>query len=164
MDKFQSASFFCAIIVCMKLTLDINNQTQTRLDTKLIRLVVLKTLKKSGMEFLSNKKISISLALVSLKEIKKLNRIYRRKNQPTDILSFAEYPSAGRLKKEKKGAIFLGELVICPDDIKKYAKSEKLDYKKELTETVSHGVLHLLGFRHGKKMFLIQDQVAKIFN
>lgn len=144
----------------MGLNIEINNQTQNRADKKMIKSVVLKTLKKSGQKFLNNKKISISLAFVSPKEIKKLNRLYRHKNQPTDILSFAEYQNAGQLKKEKKGAIFLGELVICPDDIKEYAKSNKLDYKKELARTISHGMLHLLGYKHGKRMFVIQEQVS----
>ncbi len=147
----------------MRLIIDINNQTQTRLDKKLINSAVLATLKESGIKFLNNKKISISLAFVSLKEIKKLNRAYRHKNQPTDILSFVEYPSAGRLKKEKKGAIFLGELVICPDDIKEYAKSSKFDYKEELAKTISHGMLHLLGFKHGEKMFAVQERAGNEF-
>lgn len=144
----------------MKLNLEINNRTKTRLDIKLINGVVLATLKKSGFKFLNKKNISVSVAAVNPAEIKKLNRLYRQKNQPTDILSFAEYQNAARLKKEKKGAIFLGELVICPDDIKKYAKSNKFDYKKELAKTISHGILHLLGFRHGERMFEIQEQAG----
>ncbi len=148
----------------MKLIIEINNQTKNRLDKKTARLVILKTLKKSGMEILNNKKISISLALVSLKEIKKLNRIYRQKNRPTDILSFAEYPNASRLKKERKSVIFLGEVITCPDDINKYSKSNELDYRKELAKTISHGILHLLGFRHGRKMLNIQKEVVNKFN
>lgn len=143
----------------MKLNLELNNQTKNRLDLKLIRLVVLKTLKKSRLEFLSHKKISVSVAVVSKKEIKRLNKIYRHKDKVTDILSFAEYQSTGHLKKEKKRDILLGELVLCYDDIKDYAKKDKLDLKKELAKTISHGVLHLLGFNHSDKMFEIQNNI-----
>lgn len=148
----------------MRINIDINNLTKNRLNMKLIRLAVLNTLKKSELKFLNDKKISISLAFVNLKEIKKLNRLYRHENQPTDILSFAEYKNAGHLKKEKKGAIFLGELVICPDDIKEYVENNKSDYKKELAKTISHGMLHLLGLEHGKKMFAIQKRAVNEFN
>lgn len=145
----------------MKLNLEINNLTKTRLDKKMINRVVLAAIKESGFKFLNNKNISVSLAAVDKKEIRRLNKTYRHKNQPTDVLSFAEYKNDGQLKKEKKDAIFLGELVICPDDIKEYAESNKFDYKKELAKTISHGLLHLLGFTHGKKMFAVQDRVAK---
>ncbi len=148
----------------MKLTLDINNQTKNRLNIKLIKLVVLKTLKKSGMKFLNNKNMSISLAFVGKKEIIRLNKIYRHKNKITDILSFAEYQNAARLKKEKKGAIFLGELVICPADVRNWSVKNNLNYKKELAKTISHGILHLLGFKHGRKMFAIQERASSEFS
>jgi len=145
----------------MKLTLDINNQTKNRLDKKFIRKVILATLEKSGLKFLNNKEISISLAFVGSKEIKKLNRIYRSKNKATDVLSFAEYKNTASLKKERKSGIFLGELVVCPDDVKYWSVKNKLDYKKELARVISHGLLHLLGLKHGKKMFEIQNFIVK---
>lgn len=122
-----------------------------------------KTLKAGGLDFLARKKITLSIAIVSPREIKRLNKIYRKNDMATDVLSFAEYKNAGRLKKEKKDAIFLGELVICPDDIKDYIKREKLDVRKETAKVISHGVLHLLGFKHGKKMLAIQEIISNIF-
>lgn len=163
MVNAANPSVFC-YNVFMKLNFEINNQTKNRVDKKLIRLVVLKTLKKSGLVFLNNKKISISLAFVSPKEIKKLNRVYRRKDKVTDILSFSEYKTLAHLKKERKHDIFLGELVLCYDDIKGYAKKNKLDLKKELIKAISHGILHLLGFSHGNKMFSIQEEISNKFN
>lgn len=144
----------------MKLNLEINNQTKNRLDVKLIRLVVLKTLKKSGLKFLSDKNISVSMAVISKKEIKRLNKIYRHQDKITDILSFGEYKNTDHLKKEKKRDIFLGELILCYDDIVKYAKKNKLDFKKEIAKVIAHGTLHLLGFFHGNKMFSIQEEIS----
>ncbi len=144
----------------MKLNFEINNQAKIKLIRKKLEVVVLNTLKKSKLHFLEKKNISISLAIVEKKEIKKLNRIYRKKNKATDVLSFSEYKNIKDLKKEKRRVIFLGEIIICPVYVKKYAVMKKIDFQKELFRVVSHGVLHLLGFKHGKKMFEIQDEVS----
>jgi rRNA maturation RNase YbeY len=132
---------------------------------------------------------SISFANVSEKEIQKLNKIYRRKNMPTDVLSFAEYKSRDAIycvlnscdksrrdaqparrdksrriksrpyKDENKNhtTLFLGEIILCYNNIAEYSKKNKLDLERELRKVIAHGVLHLLGFRHGKKMFEIQN-------
>ena len=57
------------------------------------------------------------------------------------------------------GELFLGELILCYDDIKEYAENESLELKEELSKVVAHGILHLLGFEHGEKMFAIQNKV-----
>jgi rRNA maturation RNase YbeY len=59
--------------------------------------------------------------------------------------------------------LFLGELILCYDDIKEYAQKEELDLEKEFAKVVSHGILHLLGFEHGEKMFAIEQSVADKF-
>jgi probable rRNA maturation factor len=144
----------------MKLNIEIRNLTRVRLDEKLIRAVILLTLQKSGLKFLLKKNISVSVAFVPPAEIRKLNRTWRKIDCVTDILSFPEYRSAPDLKKDKKSAIFLGELIICPHDIRKYSRKNKLVFKKELAKVISHGILHLIGFEHGKKMFSIQEKIS----
>lgn len=118
----------------------------------------------SKIKFFKSKKISISVALVDEKEIKKLNEIYRHKNEVTDVLSFAEYKNEKELKcavdNPPAGGLFLGELILCYDYIKEYAEKRKTKLDQELANAVSHGILHLLGFKHGKKMFLIQSAVV----
>jgi probable rRNA maturation factor len=143
----------------MKLNLEIMNIAKTRLDEKLARAAVLGVLRKAGLSFLSSKNVSMSLAVINKKEIKKLNRMYRKKDETTDILSFSEHKSAADLKKIKSRDIFLGELVVCLEDIQEYARKNKLDFKKELATVLAHGTLHLLGFKHGEKMFKIQNNL-----
>lgn len=150
----------------MKLTLELNNQAKAPVKKAFFGAVVKRTLEESHFGFLKN--ISISIAVVDEKEIKRLNRVYRRKNETTDILSFPEYKNAQGLKsavdnlsRRPAGEIFLGELVLCYNDIRKYAKKENLNLKNELTGVVAHGVLHLLGLRHGQKMFSIQREIIK---
>lgn len=117
-----------------------------------IRKVVQKTI------FLSRKKIntfSVSVVFVDRKKIQALNRVYRRKNEPTDILSF-NYSSG----YNKKGVE--GELFLCPEAIKKSAQKNKVSFQKELAFVLSHGVLHILGFRHGRKMYEIQNKILNL--
>lgn len=143
----------------MKLNVSINNQTKSPVKDSFFVPIVKETLSQSGYGFLAEKNISLSIALVDEKEIRRLNQIYRKIDKVTDVLSFAEYKNTAALKKAVEKDIFLGELIICYDDIKEYAKAQKLDLQKELVNVVSHGTLHLLGFDHGKEMFGIQNEV-----
>jgi len=96
----------------------------------------------------------LTIVFLDPKPAKKLNKTYRKKDYPTDILSFlSDTPDE------------LGELVICPQVLVKQAKEHDLSFKAELSYMLIHGVLHLLGYDHekskseAKKMFDIQDQL-----
>ena len=89
------------------------------------------------------KNFEISLALVSGKAIKDLNRRYRKKNQITDVLSFAEKKSGPTAK-----AGFLGEIVICYPRAEKQAKAAGHSVQREIEVLLVHGFLHLLGHDH----------------
>jgi probable rRNA maturation factor len=109
-------------------------------------------LKKMGL--LPARFKEIHLAFVSLDEIRRLNKQYRGKNRPTDILSFA-----GFTPEE------MGELVLCVDVLRAQARDHKLSMGEELGYMLIHGVLHLLGYDHetnekeAEAMFAIQDKV-----
>jgi probable rRNA maturation factor len=148
----------------MKLNLEINNKSRSPLKKSFFEKVIKKTLTEVGWDFLQEKAISLSLALVGKEEMREINKKYRKIDATTDVLSFAEYKSEKEIKKSQDKELFLGELILCYDDIKEYVKKEKLNLKEEPVRVVSHGVLHLLGMRHGKKMFSIQDKIAKIKN
>ena len=149
----------------MKVTIDINNEAGAPISGIFIRGAVKKTIQKVGLVFPKNKKINISLAFLDAVKIKKINKAYRRKNVSTDILSFANYPSEKEILKDKKNCIFLGELLISYEYVRKSAKVNKVAARKELAYVVSHGVLHLLGMRHSRRMFVLQDEVARgIYN
>ncbi len=92
-----------------------------------------------------NKKVSLSLLLSNNKNIKKLNRNFRNKNKPTDILSF---PFSKKVKISKK--TYLGDIIISYNFIEK-PKSQKIKFfKQKLIKTFIHGFLHLLNFDHKK--------------
>jgi len=128
--------------------IEINNLTSFRIDKKLLTGVAKKVLRGENKGT-----VSISVALVSQGEIKKLNRKFRSKNKPTDVLSFT--------LNEKD---CLGEIVICPEIVKKNAEKFKVSFKKELTKMLIHGILHLCGYDHEKsesKAELMEGREAK---
>ena len=93
----------------------------------------------------SKKKVSFSLLLSNNKDIKKMNKYFRNKNKPTDILSF---PFNKKIKISKKS--YIGDIIISYNFINK-PKSQKLKFfKKKLIKTFIHGFLHLLSFDHIK--------------
>jgi len=148
----------------MKIALEINNTTNSPIENGFFEVVAEKTFAELKYDFLKDKKVGISLAFVSPDEIKKLNKEYRQQDSVTDILSFPEHASIEELKKaaleNPEEELFLGELILCYNDINEYAKKEGLNLEKELAKVFSHGILHLLGFSHGDEMFALQDVVA----
>lgn len=147
----------------MILKIEINNKSKSPVAKGLVWKIAKKTLNVSFFEFLKKKEILLSVALVGPAEIKKLNKNFRKIDKATDVLSFAEYKSFEKIKKEKNDEIFLGELILCYNDIASYAKQEKIKIRRELAEVISHGVLHLLGFDHSEEMMRIQKEVAENF-
>jgi len=136
----------------MKLRLEINNQEKNSLPKKYFEDVILKTIKNSRVKFSGG--MDMSLAVVSEKEIKRINRIYRKKDKVTDILSFSDY--------SKNSKDIFCELIICLPYVEKSAKEDGITLKKEMAYVISHGVLHCVGFNHSKKMFEIQDKVCNL--
>ena len=81
----------------------------------------------------------VSLRLVGDAEIHELNRDYRRKDKPTDVLAFAQREAAGAPKE------LLGDIVISVDTAKRQARR---GLYAELAMLASHGLCHLLGYDH----------------
>ena len=93
----------------------------------------------------SKKKVSFSLMLSNNNQIKKLNKNFRNKNKPTDILSF---PLKKKIKIERK--TYIGDIIISYDFINK-PKTQKIEiFKERLIKIFIHGFLHLLNFDHKK--------------
>ena len=91
------------------------------------------------------KKVSFTLLLSNNKSIKKLNKSFRNKDKPTDILSF---PSNNKLKKIKEN--YIGDIIISYNFIDKPKSQSFKSFKEKLIKTFIHGFLHLLNFDHIK--------------
>ena len=89
----------------------------------------------------------LAVEIVTEERIHDLNREFRDRDKPTDVLSFPvdeDGPSAGPRE--------LGDVVVCPE------------HCTDVTEAVVHGVLHLCGFDHetdSGEMLAIQDRVME---
>ena len=85
------------------------------------------------------KDLEVALRLCDDAAIHELNRDYRSKNKPTDVLAFAqrEGPAAD--------ASLLGDIVISVDTARRQAKK---GLHAELLHLASHGLCHLLGYDH----------------
>ncbi|HAG91935.1 MAG TPA: rRNA maturation RNase YbeY [Bdellovibrionales bacterium] len=111
-----------------------------------------KQLPKRDQKLLKSKEVLI--VFVSRKHVKNLNKNFRGKDYPTDILSF-----------ESMEDHQIGELVLSPEVIFAQAKRTGLSYHRELCYMILHGLLHLLGYDHetsqkeAKKMFDLQNQI-----
>ena len=93
---------------------------------------------------------SLSFSFTTPAHIKKLNLIYRDKNQATDILSFP-------LSKNE------GEIYICLSEARKEAKKFGRDHRNFLLFLFIHGCVHLKGYDHGSTMERIELKFRKQF-
>lgn len=114
--------------------IEINNLTNSSINEKQIKTIGLKILKTEKVETGAD----ISVVIVNRSKIKELNRIYRGKNKPTDVLSFNYLDKLKGLPKN------LGEIVICPAEI-------HTDKEFGLAHIFIHGLLHLLNYDHENK-------------
>ena len=108
-----------------------------------------------------NKKVSFTLLLSNNKNIKKLNKLFRKKNKPTDILSFP-FTKKVRISKQT----YLGDIIISYNFINKPRSLNTKHFKEKLIKIFIHGFLHLLGFDHKKnkdyiKMLKEEGQIYK---
>lgn len=83
----------------------------------------------------------INLVLVDDKKIRALNKKFRGKDKPTDVLSFL---------MDEDGV--LGDIAVSVETTRRNAKRYQVTYQRELKRLVVHGALHLCGYEHGRKM------------
>jgi probable rRNA maturation factor len=85
----------------------------------------------------------LSLALVRDVEIRRLNRAYRGRDRPTDVLSFS-------LREGEFGGVAraLGDVVISLETAKRQGRENGLTLGEEVSRLLIHGILHLVGYDH----------------
>lgn len=109
-------------------------------------------------DYLNNKEnqYEISLLITNDETIHLLNKEYRQKDKPTDVLSFP-----------MEDDIMLGDIVISLDTAKNQAQEREIGLEREIAFLFIHGLLHLLGYDHEtsvedeKEMFALQEEILK---
>lgn len=89
----------------------------------------------SGREF--------SVAFVSDRRMRELNKLFRNKNDTTDVLSFPHEPDEFDPDKDN-----LGDIVISVEQAAKQAEENGLTLELEIKQLILHGLLHLCGYDH----------------
>lgn len=90
--------------------------------------------------------VELSIAVVALAEMTELNKRYRDKTGPTDVLSFpCDDPCAVVAPGEP---VMLGDVVLAPEVAEAQAAEYGHTVEEELNLLLVHGVLHLLGYDH----------------
>ena len=113
--------------------------------------------------FSKSKSVNFSIRLTGNKEIRNLNKKFRKKNKTTDVLSFPYYdPNETRIKLKLNKTIYLGDIVINLYKIDK----RKIKFESEFNKLWVHGLVHLLGYKHYKnkdffEMMKIENKIIK---
>ena len=109
--------------------------------------------------------LELSVRLTDDKEIMDLNKKYRNKNSPTNVLSFCSQKN----NYDKLGSKVLGDLVISRDTLVKELSGTEKTFEHHLSHLTVHGFLHLLGYIHedddeAKTMEGIETKILKKLN
>ncbi|MDR4948632.1 rRNA maturation RNase YbeY [Neobacillus cucumis] len=108
----------------------------------------------------------VSITFVSNQRIQEINRDYRDKDTPTDVISFA-MEELGEGEVELSGMDMprvLGDIIISIPRAKEQAEDYGHSFERELGFLAVHGFLHLLGYDHmteedEKEMFTLQKEI-----
>ena len=112
---------------------------------------VLKTLKVDLAKALAE----VTFNLTDDVGIQFLNKAYRKKDKPTNVLSFPHMavkpPQFKALKNTAKIPQLLGDVIISLDTVRAEAKAQEKSLSDHLAHMVVHGLCHLLGYDHEKE-------------
>ena len=109
-----------------------NRQRKVKVDKRPLEKLIDRLKEEFGV-----KEKGVTVVLVSDRKIKELNRTYRGRNRPTDVLSFSYDDES-----------YLGDIIISVETAQRQAQEEGHSLERELSILVIHGFLHLLGYDH----------------
>ena len=103
-------------------------------------------------ENLPQNKLSVSITLTDLKNIRNLNCKHRNIDKETDVLSFPMFEKEEIDKKVAKNDFqiedILGDMVICIPKVEEQADEYGHSFERELSYMVVHSFYHLMGYDH----------------
>jgi probable rRNA maturation factor len=136
------------------------NRVLVKKKVKGVKSKLLSKIAHRALEVLGLSKVELSIALVSDAQIKRLNKLYRNKDKPTDVLSFP-------IGEKVEDWLILGDIVISVDTAKRQAQELGHSLEEELKRLLVHGLVHLLGYDHElggeeeKKFFELEEFVLR---
>jgi probable rRNA maturation factor len=115
----------------------------------------------------SNFTFEISVLLTNSKNMKDLNKKFRKINKDTDVLSFpAEQKDFFKKKIISNKRVYLGDIALSYPYIAKIIKKQNVSFDYYFKKMLIHGILHLIGHEHDslrkyKKMNLLEQKIIK---
>jgi probable rRNA maturation factor len=98
--------------------------------------------------------VELGLVIADEERVRELNRSYRGRDEPTDVLAFSAVEEIGQelppFVAPPDGVVHLGEVIIAYPQAVVQAEEHQHSVKKEIAILIIHGVLHLLGYDHDK--------------
>ena len=142
--------------------LQIQNESTVRL-----KKTPVKDFLRQVLDMLEKDKWEVSILFTGDAFIQKLNREYRGKDEPTDVLSFAQVDNKEAFP-EKRGRFYAGDIVISMDTLAKNASYFGISMNDELKRLLVHGILHLSGMDHknnnpDQPMLVKQEKILNQF-
>lgn len=119
------------------------------------------------LDLLNYSDFDIGIWFTSAKTMQQYNELYRHKNKPTDILSFAyhtDVKAGQRITVRNSEDRNLGDLIICPAYIQEQLPELGITFEERLNYLLVHGICHLLGYDHEQEedyqqMHLLEKQL-----
>jgi probable rRNA maturation factor len=110
----------------------------------------------------STPRAELAIVLTDDSTIRALNRDWRGKNAPTNVLSFP----AARPGKSRSAPPYIGDIVIAYQTVAREAVAESKPFNHHLAHLAVHGFLHLLGYDHendrdAQKMERLERKILK---
>ena len=132
----------------IKVNVEINNKSWQK-KIKDPKKYLKKKLKKIPkiMKFFKDKEVTFTILLTNSFNMKKLNKKFRNRNKPTDVLSFPFF-SSNNLKFLKQKKFYIGDIATSYEIVN--LRSKKNNFTTEFDKVWVHGFLHLLGYDHVK--------------
>ena len=96
-------------------------------------------------EYESDREVYVSVLLTGNEEIQRVNRDFRGKDTPTDVISFAYHDN-----DEADNGLYdsLGDIIISLERVEEQRKDYGHSFKREFYYVLTHGLLHLMGYDH----------------
>lgn len=105
------------------------------------------------LTFLDMKDWDLSILLTDEETMRRLNREYRGKDAPTDVLSFGDIDESERRDLPVSSPVRTGDLVLSIPVIERQAEEFSVPFEEEVRRMIVHGLLHLAGYTHESNDF-----------
>jgi probable rRNA maturation factor len=89
----------------------------------------------------------ISVLLTDSKRMHALNKQFRQKDKPTNVLSFP-FEDDEDIDEDEEGSLYLGDVAFGYDIIEQESKDKGISFLNHFTHLIVHSTLHLLGYDH----------------